>query len=58
MNILNNRLYKMKEKSWIRNFARTNKRWMQQLETETGNFYIGVKKKKNTGGTKQSIAYV
>ena len=32
---------------------------MQQLETETGNFYIGGKKKKNnTGGTKQSIAYV
>ena len=48
MNILNNRLYKMKEKSWIRNFARTNKRWMQQLETETGNFYIGGKKKKTT----------
>lgn len=46
MNMLNNRLYKMKEKSWIGNFARTNKSWMQQLETETGNFYIGEKKKK------------
>ena len=29
---------------------------MQQLETETGNIYIG--EKKNREGTKQSVAYV